>query len=382
MAKVKKDKEVEELEVKVDSKSILGGILDDTKGDHFNDTESKSVRISMGSLNLDSHVKIRSGQIIRFCGSGAELGKTSQAFVVADNYMKALPKSKTIYIKAEARLSPEIQERCGLKFVTKAAEWEYGTVFIWATNIFENIASGLETLIKEMHEAGEHLCFIFDSLDGAILKADSKKDLWGEDSVKVAGVPLLMKLLFRRIALPVAHYDVLGIITTQYSAAIKLDPYSKDVPRQVEGSGGSSIGHQSDYVFYFHPRYNGDQILEKPDEKPDVNKNKIIGVYATIEVRKSSSDVTGVKIKYPIAKGRVGSAIWAEKEIIDMLLSFSMVSRKGAWFTIEKSLLEEASKDSIEIKEQHQGINNLYAYIEVNKDVFNWLYKKIKSLID
>lgn len=374
-------KEETDNENSIDSKDILSSILTESKGDHFNDTESKSVPISSGSLLLDKEIKIRSGQVIRLAASGAELGKTSEAFVLSANYMKVMPKSKTLYIKAEARLSPELKARSGHKFVTDPAKWEYGTIFIWAVNYFETIASALERLLKEMHDKEEHLCIILDSLDGCILKSDAKKDVWGNDSVKVAGVPLLMKLLFRRLALPISHYDALFIITTQYSAAIKLDPYAKNEPRQVEGSGGSSIGHQSDYVLYYCPRYNGDYILENPDEKPDPVKNRIVGNYAVIEIRKSGSDVTGTKIKVPIAKNRIGSAIWVEKEVIDLLFMFELVRRKGAWCSFDKLIIDKAKESGVEIKEQHQGINGLFEYVQSNEGVYNFLLEEVKKVL-
>lgn len=378
MARSKK----EEVESKVESsKAVLADILSDTSEDHFNDIIPENKIISSGSLQLDSVAKFRSGSVIRLCGSGAELGKTSQAFVFADNFMQTFPKSKTLFIKAEARLTPEMQERTGLKFVSKAEEWEYGTVFVWSINIFETIASSLEKLIPSMWEAGERLVIIWDSLDGTILKNDTEKDVWGKETTKVAGVPLLTKLLFKRLGHAIAHFDVLLMITSQYSAAIKIDPYAKDVPRQVEGSGGSAIGHQSDYVLYYTPRYNGDYILEKPDEKPDMQKNKVLGVYATIEFRKSSTDVTGLKVRVPIKKGRKGSAIWVEKEIVDMILAFGILNRKGAWCTFSPEIVAEAAKDGVTLQEQHQGVNNVFTYLESNKEQYNWLFRKIKQLI-
>ena len=381
MAKSKASKEETE-NVEVSSKDALGSLLKLSKGDHYNDVVAKNLPISTGSLLLDSQIKIRSGSVIRLCGAGAELGKTSEAFVLAQNFMNVMPKSKTIYIKAESRLSPEMQKRSGHKFVSNSEDWEYGTVFVWSVNFFETIASTLESLLKTMHEGGEYLCIIWDSLDGTILKSDSQKDVWGNESVKVAGVPLLTKLLFKRFALPLSHYDALMIITSQYSAAIKIDPYSKDVPRQIEGSGGSSIGHQSDYVLYYHPRYNGDFILEKPDEKPDLVKNKVLGVFSTVEIRKSATDVTGTKLKIPILKGRIGCAIWVEKEVVDMAVQYGQLTRKGAWFSFAQSLIDEAKIDGVEIKEQHQGINGVFDYIDSNRNIFDWLYTKFKKMID
>jgi len=379
MAKSKKEEETKE--EGGSSKDTLGALLKQFKEDHYNDVVAKNLPISTGSLLLDSRVTIRSGSVVRLCGAGAELGKTSEAFVLAANFMKVMPKSKTIYVKAESRLSPEMQKRSGHIFTNSSENWEYGTVFVWSVNFFETIASTLESLLKTMHENGEHLCVIWDSLDGTILKSDAQKNVWGNEQVKVAGVPLLTKLLFKRFALPLSHYDALMIITSQYSASIKIDPYAKDVPRQIEGSGGSSIGHQSDYVFYYHPRYNGDFILENPSEKPDPVKNRTLGVYSTIEIRKSASDVTGEKYKLPIRKGRIGCAIWVEKEVVDMALQFGLLSRKGAWYSFDEKIVEEAKADKIEIQVQHQGLNGVFEYVEGNKSVFGWLLNRFKAII-
>jgi len=368
-------------ETKVSTQDAFSAILKQTKGDHYNDVISENKIISTGSLQMDADLKIRSGSVVRLCGAGAELGKSSQAFVFAQNFMDIFPKSRTIYLKCESRLTPEMQKRSGHKFVTTAEEWEYGTVFVWSINYFETIASSLESLLKTMHEAGEQLCIIWDSLDQTILKQDAQKDVWGNESPKVAGVPLLTKLLFKRFALPINHYDALMIVISQYSAAIKIDPYAKDVPRQVEGSGGSSIGHQSDYVLYYHPRYNGDFILEKEGEKPDPVKNKVLGVTAVIEVKKSSVDITGKKYRVPIARGRIGCAIWTEKEIVDMLLQYTVLTRKGAWFSFDEKIINEAKEDGVEIKIQHQGINGVFAYLGENKAVYDWFLKKIKSFL-
>lgn len=377
MAKTKKENE----EVKINSSSALGDILEATKGEHFNDIIPENIPISTGSLILDSLVTIRSGSIIRLCGSGAELGKTSEALVLAQNFMDKVDKSKTIYFKAESRLSPEIQARSGLKFVTQKEDWTYGTVFVFSINIFESVADGMEKILKASFEAGEKICFIIDSLDGLMLRNDSTKDLWGNDSPKVAGVPLMLKLLFRRMGLPIAHYDALLIITTQYSAAIKLDPYSKDVPRQVEGSGGSAIGHQNDYTFYYTPRYQGDFLLEDQNAKPDLHKNKIVGVMSTIEIRKSATDVSGTRVKIPIKKGRIGCAIWSEREVVDMLLAFSLLIKKGGWFALSEIMQTELTKQGFEnVPVQLQGINAWYAFLEENKLITKYLFDKFTKI--
>jgi hypothetical protein len=362
------------------SNDVLASLMSQHKSDHYNEVEAKHTFISSGSLILDQYVKVRSGGVVRLSAKQPEAGKSSQSFVFADNYMKTMPKSKTIYVKAEGRLSPEIQARTGMRFVTNPAEWSYGTVFVLSTNVFETVADIVEKLIKDMHEKGEHLCVIIDSLDGLILKKDLEvKGIDG--NVMVAGVPKLTKLLFRRLALPITHYDALLIITGQYSADIKIDPYAPAVPRLGDSSGGSSIPHQCDYILSYAPRYGGDLILEDENAKPDPVKNKIVGVWATIEVKKSATDTTGTKVKIPIKKGRVGCAIWVEKEVVDMAIAYDLVKRSGAWFSFDAALIKEAKEAEVTLKDKVQGINGLYDYIEEDRAVFEWLLARFKKML-
>lgn len=379
MARIKEAKNEENVG---SSKDFLNEFLKQNAEDHYGNIIPQNKVISTGSLILDSLVKIRSGSIIRLAADQPELGKTSQALVFAQNYMDTMPKSKAIFIKAEARLSPEMQKRSGCKFVTNVDDWNYGTIYILASNIFETIADGIETMLKRSYEVGDRLCIIIDSLDGLILKNDlqTKKLVDGQ---KVAGVQLLTKLMFKRIGLPIAYYDALLIATTQYSAAIQLDMYSKNVPRQISGGGGASISHQSDYVFSYSPRFGGDYILENPNEKPDAFKNKTLGVYATLEIKKSGTDVTGSKVKIPIKKGRIGCAIWKEKEVVDLLLGWSLLNKKGAWFNFNQELRDEiinATKE--EVPESFQGMQSVYDYIEKNEKVRDFLVNKISELIN
>jgi len=380
MAKSKTVKEDGAEDNSQSSNNLLASLLADNKDSHFNDVVPLNKLISTGSLNLDSYIKVRSGGVVRLVAKTPESGKTSEAFVLAENYMKEMPKSKTLYVKSEARLSKEMQDRTGMKFVTSAEDWVYGTVFVLCCNVFEVVSNFILQLSKQMYENGEHLTIIIDSLDGLILKKDLEtKGIDGNQMV--AGVPKLTKLLFRHLALPIAHYDILLIITGQYSADIKLDPYSQSIPRLGETGGGSSVPHQCDYILQYLPRYQGDYILEKPDEKPDLIKNKILGIYVSVEVKKSATDVTGVKIRIPIRKGRVGSAIWVEKEVVDMAMQFNHLTRKGAWYSFDANFIELAKKDGIELKQQHQGLNGVFEYVEENKGVFSWMLSQYKKLI-
>ncbi len=378
------------------SADALKSLVHDHRAEHFVYVQPQHRVISTGSLILDSLVKVRSGGVVRLVGKGAELGKTSEAFVLATNYMGTMPKAKTIYFKAEARLTPEIIKRSGLRFVFKPEEWVEGTVFVYPVNTFEVFAETLEQLLPQMHELGEHLCVILDSLDGLMLRSDKTKALWvagdGAENVKVAGVPLLTKLLFRRLGLPITHFDVLMLITGQYSADIKLDPYAPGAPRQASTAGGNAIAHQADYVFEYQTRSGvKDQILENPKEKPDWRENKTLGVYATIDIRKSGTDVTGARPRIPIRKGRVGCAIWIEREIADMMLQFELLTPKkdpktgkpggGAWLTIDPEIVAQVkAATGVELPEHVNGMNNVYALIEEQPKAVPFLYQYFVAL--
>lgn len=377
------------------SQEIMGQFLEETKKEHFAFIKPKHIPISTGSLTLDSIVTLRSGGVLRLTGKGAELGKTSEAFVVADEYMRTMPKAKTIYYKAEARLTPEIMARSGLRFVFTAEEWVEGTVFVFPVNIFEVFAENLEKVVPVMYEAGESLCVILDSMDGLMLRADRVKKIWADakgGDPKVAGVPKLTKELFRRLGLMITHYDVFVAITGQYSAAIQLDQYAAKEVRQADSSGGNSVAHQSDNVFEYMPRYQKDYILEKPEEQPDYRTNKVLGVYATILIKKSATDMTGTRVRIPIKKGRKGSAIWIEREIIDLMLGWEMLAKArnkegkrnegGSWLEFEDSILEEITKETgVTLTKKINGLNNAYAELEAQPLVVAYLFKKFRELI-
>lgn len=378
MAAKKKDEE--QISPEDVSKNVLGKLMKDGKDDHFNDATPENLLISTGSMILDEVVKIRAGSTVRMCGEGPELGKTSQCFVFARNYMETVPRSKTIFVCAESRLSPEMQARTGLKFVTDPEEWTYGTVFVLRSNIFEYIAKTIETLLKSMKDLKEqeHLCTIIDSLDGLILKADTLKE-YSEGTV-VAGVPKLTKLFFRRVGLLNWAGDGLILATSQWSANIKLDPYAKSGPNQGGASNGSSAGHQSDYTFLYTQRYVKDYILEKPELPPDRIKNKTLGLYSTIEILKSATDESKTRVRIPIKKGRIGNQIWTEKEVSDLIIAYELMTKGGSWLTFDEKLRQSAREEGIELIEKVQGQNKLYAYLEENPPVLNWFKKKFERI--
>lgn len=366
------------------SKNLLNSLLNGYKEDIYNEIQEPPIRFTSGSLLLDSILHLNgspgltTGQVVRLGGLyGA--GKTSQALLLMANYMAAVPKSKCIFVKAEGRLSEDMQKRSGLKFTLSADDWDYGSVFILETNQFEVMADILEGMLKSMHKNGEKLCCVIDSLDGLILSSDLKEKKIGENTM-VAGVPKLTKLFFRRLALPINKYNSFFCLSSQVSQEIKLNPYEKTAPRAMGGSGGSSAAHAADVMIEYQPRYNGDLILENPKEKPSL-ENKVLGHEVTLKIIKSTNETDSMTCKIPIRRGRVGNAVWVEKEVVDMCLSFQILKKKGAWFSFDTSLIQEAKEKGLELQEQFQGMESVYLYIEANKPIFEWLYGRFKKIL-
>ena len=223
-------------EKKQSSSSALQNFL--KTATHYNNVIPQETIISSGSLILDSDAQVRSGMIVRLVGKGSELGKSAQGFVFLENYMKTMPNSKALYIKAEGRLSKKKLDKTGLKFTYNIEDWTEGTVFIVCSNIAEPIFKMIVDTVHDAYHAGEHIAWMIDSMDGLILEDDLKKGV--TSGGMVAGVPKLTKLLFRHLALPNMHYDSLGVITSQYSAQIKIDTYTPNAQNQGSSSSGSS----------------------------------------------------------------------------------------------------------------------------------------------
>jgi RecA/RadA recombinase len=353
----------------------LLSFLKDNKEDHYNFQEETYYKVSTGSLNLDIAT---SGGLCpglhRFIGMN-EGGKTSEALEVAKNFLKTIDQSRALLFKAEGRLSKEVKERSGIKFVTDPKEWVDGTCFVFECNIFETVSELMKDLIQSNHENKRYI-FILDSVDGLVTKNDKEKTF--SEATKVAGGAVISSMLMKKISLALSKRGHMAIFISQVRSDIKLDPYAanKEV-RQTSATGGNALLHFANWILEFEPRYNKDLILEKPNEKYDPVKNKIIGHNVKIAIKKSTNETTNSKVQYPIKYGRKdGSSVWREYEIIDQILSWEFATAKGAWVTFSDEIIEEFKKSNIELKKQHQGIDNLRSYLEQNKEITNYFYTK------
>lgn len=364
-----------------DPRVQLAKFLTSNKADHFNLEERPTwYTLSSGSLNLDAEGVMFAPGVYRCCG-GPNLGKTPFLLNVADTLLDVVPNSRVVWCFSEGRLSDQNLARLRHKVVYSADEWAVGTIFVFKTNTFETWINLKRSLVAN-NPTGCRYGFFTDSIDNMILKDDMVKEF--SESSKVAGTPAMTKRLFQKMGLAMRERGHWSFFVSQRTSAIKIDPYSKAEPRQSDGGGGNSLSHNADEVLEFQEWYEGDLILEKPDEKPDRIKNKAVGHNIRIKLRKSSNEKRFTVIEIPIKHGiSKGSAIWREREIADQLMVWGLVTKKGSWLTLTDTLQKELAEKAgvTDVPTQVQGVNQLYVYLESNPVVTDYLFARFKTMI-
>ncbi len=339
--------------------------LKQNKDYHYNFESEHDYTVSSGSLLLDVEMGggIKPG-VIRSTGV-TEGGKTSCGLSFARNFQK-IPNSMVMYIKSEGRLSADMIKRAGVD--TSEEKW-----FVFKCNVYETVIDFMRELVKNNPE-GKKYMFIVDSMDALVPKGDLAKS--SDDALKVAGGSLLSSDFLRKMALGLATRGHICYMISQVRSAVKINPYEKGDPKVTNASGGNAILHYSDWILEFQPRWVKDAILSN-------DKKEQLGHHCKVIFRKSPNEKTGVEVRYPIRYGREdGKSVWVEYEIVDMLLSWTLATAKGAWITVSDDLVEEVKKATKkEIPKQHHGMDKFYQYFEDNQDVTEYLYEKFKEIL-
>lgn len=361
------------------SQSILDNFLKTHKEDHFNYEEEIDYKVSSGSLQFDLHLGGGFGPgLHRFCGIN-EGGKSSESLEVMRNFLNTIPHAKGFYVKAEGRLSKDMRDRSGIKFVFSAEEWVEGTCFIFESNIYETVCEIMTELVDNNPENFKY-CFVLDSVDGLMLKNDKNKSY--EDSHKVAGGANVASTFMKAMAIKLTKRGHMAIFISQVRADIKIDPYSKAPVRQTSATGGNALLHFANWIVEFEARYTKDLILKNPSIKKIDEKNPPIGHFANITIKKSPNEKTNTRITYPIKYGRKqGTSIWLEKEIVDLLYAWEFIKKRGSWIQTTEDFQEMLKENKLEFPEKVQGENNLFKAIEDDKDLALFLVKYFKEAI-
>lgn len=360
------------------SQNQIKNFLKRNEESHYNFEPTIDYKVSSGSLLFDYKLGGGLGTgLHRFVGIN-EGGKTSCALQFMKGFLEKSVKRKAFYIKAEGRLSKEMIERSGVKFVFDADNWEEGTCFVFESNIYETVFDALRELVGKNDEKIQYF-FLLDSVDGLIRKCDLNKTF--EESQKVAGGAVIAADLMKRMSIALQKRGHICIFISQVRADIKLDPYSKAPVRQTTATGGNALLHFANWIIEFESRFKGDLILQDEKANYDEYKNPYIGHIVKVTIKKSPNEKTNSVIKYPIRYGRKnGTSNWIEKEIFDFLLMWGFAEQRGAWINFDQdfiNILKEAG--FIDFPEKIQGATKFETLINENENLKKFLFNYISE---
>jgi len=362
------------------SKDYTEAFLKSNRDYHYNLEEgAEPYLVSSGSMILDHVLGGGFGSgLHRFIGAN-EGGKTNEALHVMHNMLKTVENSKGLFVMAEGRLSQEIKDRAGIKFVQSAEDWDVGTCLVLECHIMDTMIDFLRGLLKNNPDK-EKFCIVIDSMDGLITKEDLEKG--SSDARKVAGGALMTSDFLKRISLGMSKFGHMCIMISQIRSSITTSMYAKQDPNnQTDSSGGNAILHYPDWILQFKKQNKGDKILEKPTEQitPD---NKIYGHNAKVMILKSTNEATGQLVTYPIKHGRKnGRSIWLEREVVDMLLMWGYLEKSGAWIKLDDKIKTYLNNNKIETKDSYQGIKAVYEFLESDEKITSLLVDFVKENI-
>jgi RecA/RadA recombinase len=384
MAKQKIIEEKKPTEVGLKPEDILDKHLKTQKEYHLNYESEVYYRFSTGSLKLD--IETGGGLMPGIHRSMGiyEGGKTSFSLECMKNFLKTVKGSRGLYVKAEGRLSAEMRERSGVTFVTEAKDWVDGTCFILETNVYEVVINIMRELVRNKN--GTLYYFLLDSMDGLVPKNDFDKEV--DEANKVAGAPALTKKFLQKLGGAMQKFGHVCMMIGQVSANIQLDEHTKNKgeQRKVSATGGNAALHWANFIFEFEPRADGltsdDLIRENQAEKYDPVKNKLIGHYCKIRIRKSTNEKTNSLVKYPIKYGRNnGTSVWREYEVIEMLEVLGLVTRSGAWYYFDPEIIKDIKAETgIEAPEKTQGKAKVFEFLDSNSSVTTYLHNRFVAM--
>lgn len=355
------------------------------------------------NFEKDSYYKVRSSSLILNDGIGGGItpgahrfiginsgGKTSCSLDFMLWFLKTSGR-RGVFFKCEGRLSPEVQARSGIKFVTNPEEWADDTCLIFESNVFEVVFGFIRELIVN-NPLDTKYFFIIDSVDGMILRDDMAKPL--TDAGRVAGGALVTSVFLKKAGAALCKRGHICIFISQIRDSVSTNQYAPPPPRQGKSSGGHALEHNANVVIDFLNRTEqqlirdgGEDVKDKEDAKEsresssDNRKAKIIGHWCKVKLIKTDNEANGTLLEYPIKYGRTGGkSVWVEYEILNKLLEWEMLKKSGTWFSFEPAILEEIRKIDADFPETIQGKKAVRVLLEDRHKVVEYLTGKFSIL--
>ena len=213
-----------------------------------------------------------------------------------------------------------------------------------------------------------------DSLDALIRRDDVKKD--SADSERVGAGGLLTSTMFKKVNLILNKLGHALFMIAQVRAKIEVNQYApKDKNQSVGGGGANAVTHSANQVWDFQSRTKSRNIEEN---------GKVVGHKAAIKFTKGVKERIDILVEYPVRHNQKnGQSVWVEYEVADLLMSFELFKKAGAWFKISESLAKELNSNGFEVAADLnlQGEAQLKGWLEENPEILKYLYKKFVRVL-
>jgi len=348
------------------SKKQLENFLKKNESDHFNYHDTVHWICPTGSLIFDSELGGGYKPGAYKVNGASFAGKTHCILNCIKNALETVPNSKGLWIDAEGRLDKDVKERAGIKFIYDPKEWEVGTCFVFQTNIFEASIDIINDLVKNNVDDHRFIMAI-DSMDCLIRRDDASKK--AEEAAKVGAAGLLTSLMFKKANLVLNKKGHCLFMINQLRSTIDTNQYApKDQNASVGGGGTNAPVHAANQVWNFLGRTKGATIFDG---------DTTLGHYCRIKISKGLKERTDVSISYPVKHGRKGgTSVWKEYEIIDLLLQWGFLEKKGSWINSDEELSTYLGSEL-----KTQGITKTYNLLEEDPILCEKLEKFCKENI-
>ena len=297
-------------------------------------------------MNYITYGGLPLGRLAEFYGEEGG-GKTTTSLDVVANFQNAYPDKEVLYIDAENTLDIEWARKIGVD-VDKINLYQPKTES--AEYIFQ--------VIKEAVESGEVGLWVLDSVPCLTCEKDLGKEM--TDDARVAGISGTLTRFCREIVGICAKNNCMGIFINQLR-----DKLNSTIPGQTNTPGGRALKHFCTTRIEFRKGSYLDEdgkAISRSSGEP--NSQKIMVNMVKTKFCRPNRHVGQYTINYDCGIDYI-------TDLIETALSYGIVEKKGAWFTVIDIENGEVLQDKI------QGQNKLHKLLDENTE----LLQRVEDLI-
>lgn len=307
----------------------------------------KKVPFTSPQMNYVTYNGLPLGRLVEFNGEEGG-GKTTTALDLIANFQNLYSDRKVVYIDAENTLDYDWAMKIGV-------DVESIKIYQPKTESAEYIFQ----ILKEVTLTGQVGLWVLDSIPCLTAEKDLGKDL--SDDARVGGISNILTRFCREVVGPCAKNECLGIFINQLR-----DKIGSSIPGQTTTPGGKALKHFCTSRIEFK---KGTYLDEKGG-----TVSRSSGSPTSQRIMVNMQKTKFCRPTHHLGQYTVDYDLGIDylTDLIDIAVTFEIIEKKGAWFTVLDTNTGEVLKDKI------QGQNKL-------KELFNTdaeLLSKVESLVN